>query len=438
VSKIIINSIPGDKSISHRALMLSAIAEGESCITNLLESEDVKATRAILEWIAAPVSQARNDGTGASQARNDGLLTPSLRGADVSQRRGNPILNCQNSGTTMRLLSGLLCGLNFPATFVGDESLMQRPMARVIKPLNAMGFNISANKQGLAPIRIHRLNKALSSERKVVKLTVPSAQVKSAILLANIFREGITEIIEPIKTRDHTEILLKQFGADISREGSRIILLGGKKLKATHIKIPGDFSSAAFFIVLATIKPNTDLLLKNIGINPTRTGLLTILKKMGADITLHNWQEICGEFVADIEVRSAQLNGIEIPKNIIALAIDEFPILFVAAACAEGKTILCGASELRVKESDRLKNMSINLNKLGIQTQLYDDGIEIVGGQLRGANVDSFGDHRVAMSMMVANQLCAETISVNNPHVINISFPNFSAELGSFHFFDSV
>jgi 3-phosphoshikimate 1-carboxyvinyltransferase len=407
--------VPGDKSISHRSIMLGSIAEGVTEISGFLEGEDslatLKAFRAMGVNIEGPTAgQVRVHGVGLH-----GLKAPSQP------------LNLGNSGTSMRLLSGLLAGQAFDVELVGDHSLMSRPMRRVTQPLAKMGAQIDATATGTAPLII-RGGHALQGIS--YDMPVASAQVKSALLLAGLYASGRTCVAEPAPTRDHTERMLSGMGYPVSSQSGRVCLDGGGRLTATTIDVPADISSAAFFLVGASLAADSDLLLEHVGVNPTRTGVLEILKLMGADIDIRNRREVGGEPVADLRVRAAQLHGIEIPVALVPLAIDEFPALFIAAACAQGRTLLTGAEELRVKESDRIQVMAEGLQALGIQAQPTADGMVIEGGSLRAGTVDSGGDHRIAMSFAMAALRAQGPISIDDCANVNTSFPGF-VELSS-------
>jgi 3-phosphoshikimate 1-carboxyvinyltransferase len=322
----------------------------------------------------------------------------------------------------MRLLSGLLAGQSFDSVLVGDESLSRRPMKRVTEPLARMGARIDATGRGTAPLKIHGGQKLTGID---YVMPVASAQVKSSLLLAGLYAHGRTCVTEPAPTRDHTERMLTGFGYTVNRQGNKICLDDGGQLTSTAIDVPADISSAAFFMVGASIAPGSDLTLEHVGINPTRTGVITILKLMGANIELLNSREAGGEPVADIRVRHSRLRGIEIPLDQVPLAIDEFPALFIAAACAEGKTVLRGAEELRVKESDRIQVMADGLRASGIHAQPTPDGIIIEGGQLGGGTIESHGDHRIAMSFAIAALCATETITIRDCANVNTSFPGF-------------
>jgi len=402
--------VPGDKSISHRSIMLGSLAEGVTHVTGFLEGEDSLATLQTFRNMGVQI-EGPEDGTVVIHGVGmNGLVQPESD------------LDLGNSGTSMRLLSGLLAGQQFDSTLVGDSSLSSRPMRRVTGPLAQMGVQILAAENGTAPLQIKG-----GTQLKGIDYPMPvaSAQVKSSLLLAGLYAEGVTSVTEPAPTRDHTERMLKGFGYQVDRDGSRISLAGGGKLTACDIDVPADISSAAFFLVGATIAPDSDLLLEHVGMNPTRDGVINILRMMGAYIEVSNHRDGGGEPVADLRVKSATLRGIRIPEDQVPLAIDEFPSIFIAAACAEGETILTGAAELRVKESDRIQVMADGLLALGIDAQATDDGIRIQGGQLTGGEVESHGDHRIAMSFAMAALRADGVIRVNDCRNVDTSFPGF-------------
>lgn len=402
--------VPGDKSISHRAVLLGALAKGTTQIRGFLESEDTLATLAAFTALGVSI-----------EGPNNGQLTLHGVGLHGLQAPNAPLF-LGNSGTLMRLLSGLLAGQAFSVEMGGDESLSRRPMHRVIDPLTTMGARILASKNGTPPLII------LGKQRlQGINYTMPiaSAQVKSCLLLAGLYAQGVTCVTEPVPTRDHTERLLHGFGYSLKREGQRICLQGGGKLHATSIDVPADISSAAFFMVGASIAQGSDVLLEHVGINPTRTGVIDILRQMGANISLHNQRDVSGEPVADIRVRASHLQGIEISKEQVPLAIDELPVLFIAAACAKGKTVLTGAEELRVKESDRIAVMAEGLQAVGINAQPTPDGMVIQGGKMHGGVVKSHGDHRVAMAFTIAALCAKDTMVIENCANVATSFPNF-------------
>ena len=405
--------VPGDKSISHRAIMLGALAEGVTTITGFLEGEDCLATlrafRAMGVCIEGP-AQGRVTVRGAGL---QGLSAP------------DGPLDMGNSGTSMRLMAGILAGQAFDTVLTGDISLTRRPMRRVTEPLARMGARIETTETGSAPLRIHGGQRLTGID---YPLPVASAQIKSCLLLAGLYAEGDTRVTEPAPTRDHTERMLEGFGYPLRREGERTVMLaGGGRLAGTEIDVPADLSSAAFFLVGASIAPGSDLVMEHVGLNPTRTGVIEILRRMGADIEILNARLAGGEPVADLRVRHAPLRGIRIPEALVPLAIDEFPALFVAAACAEGVTVLTGAEELRVKESDRIQVMADGLNALGIAAEPTPDGIVIQGGALSGGTVKSHGDHRIAMSFAMAALRAAGPITIQDCANVNTSFPGFVA-----------
>lgn len=402
--------VPGDKSISHRSIMLGSLAEGTSHVSGFLEGEDalatLKAFRAMGVEIEGPV---------------DGKVT--VHGVGMhGLKQPDQALDLGNSGTSIRLMSGLLAGQGFEVVMTGDSSLSTRPMRRVTDPLAEMGADIEATEKGTPPLRLKAGAKLKGID---YKLPMASAQVKSCVLLAGLYAEGKTSVTEPAPTRDHTERMLTGFGYEVERNGATASLVGGGKLTATDIDIPADISSAAFFMVGASIAPGSDVVLEHVGINPTRTGVIDILRLMGANIELQNEREVGGEPVADIRVQSASLKGIDIPEELVPLAIDEFPAVFVAAACAEGRTILTGAKELRVKESDRIQAMADGLIKMGIKAEPTEDGIVIEGGQMSGAEVESHDDHRIAMSFAMAALRTSGEVVINECANVRTSFPNF-------------
>ncbi len=412
--------VPGDKSISHRALMFASIATGNTEIRGLLMGADNVATLEIMRALGVHI-EALDEGHFLVHGRGlkENLLTLGGKGGLIPPTKP---LDCGNSGTAMRLLTGLLSGQNFDSTLIGDASLTKRPMSRVVKPLEKMGAKITLSGEGTAPLHIYG-NQKLSGI--FYEMPIASAQVKSCILLAGLYASSPTEIIEPGPSRDHTERMLRAFQAPISVKGNRILLEPTTELIAKNIDVPGDISSAAFFIVAGSLVKNSEIVLTRVGINPTRIGIITILTMMGADISLENQHLVGDEPVADIRIRSAELNGIEIPLEQVPLAIDEFPIIFIAAACAKGKTILRGAQELRVKETDRILAMAKGLEILGISVEVLEDGIIIEGGEIRGGTVESFDDHRIAMSFAIAGAVAKNSITIKNTENVATSFPNF-------------
>ena len=406
---------PGDKSISHRAVILAAIAEGKSRINGFLEGEDTRATARILSQLGVSID--------TPEAGQRVVYGVGLHGLTGSRQE----LDCGNAGTGMRLLAGLLSGQKFESTLVGDASLSARPMARVIQPLTAMGAWIESGEGGLPPLRIH-----INNDLQAIEYTseVASAQVKSAILLAGLYARGTTVVREPQPTRDYTETMLQTFGWPIEFSPGLASLTGGHELTATDIEVPTDFSSAAFFLVAASIIPGSELRLLRVGMNPRRTGLLQALRLMGADIVEENPGQQGGEQIADLVVRHAPLKGIRLPVALVPDMIDEFPALFVAAAVAEGTTVFDGLRELRVKESDRLATMATALTALGADVEEHPDGAIIQGGSLHGGEVDSLGDHRIAMAMAIAGQLATSPVRIADCANVDTSFPGFAELAG--------
>jgi 3-phosphoshikimate 1-carboxyvinyltransferase len=402
--------VPGDKSISHRSIMLGAIAEGETEIVGFLEAEDCLATMQAFRAMGV-----RIEGPDQGRVRIHGV---GLKGLQAPKEP----LYLGNSGTSMRLLSGLLAGQRFDSVLTGDASLSKRPMLRVTEPLRAMGALIETSETGTAPIKMRggALLKGMHYD-----MPIASAQVKSCLLLAGLYAEGQTSVREPAQTRDHTERMLAGFSYPVRRDGDVVCVRAGGTLKASHIDVPSDISSAAFFMVGACIAENSEVILEHVGINPTRTGVIDILRLMGAEIEVLNPREAGGEPVAEIRIRSSRLHGIDIPESLVPLAIDEFPVLFVAAACAEGETRLTGAAELRVKESDRIQVMADGLTTLGIFAEPTADGILIRGGQLSGGRVHAHGDHRIAMAFSIAALRANGRIEIDDCANVNTSFPNF-------------
>lgn len=410
--------VPGDKSISHRSIMLGSLAEGTTEVEGFLEGEDALATL-----------QAFRDMGVVIEGPHHGRVTIHGVGLHGLKAPAGP-LYMGNSGTSMRLLSGLLAAQSFDTTLTGDASLSKRPMNRVAKPLREMGAVIETGPEGRPPLTIKGGQRLTGM---AYDMPMASAQVKSCLLLAGLYAAGSTSVTEPAPTRDHTERMLRGFGYPVSVEGSTVSVEAGHKLTATRIEVPADISSAAFFLVAASIAEGSELVLEHVGINPTRTGVIDILKLMGGDITLENQREVGGEPVADIRVRAAKLKGIDIPEDLVPLAIDEFPVLFVAAACAEGRTVLRGAEELRVKESDRIQVMADGLIALGVKAEPTPDGIIIEGGAIGGGEVWAHGDHRIAMSFSVASLRASAPIRIHDCANVATSFPNFlalSAEVG--------
>ncbi|MEM7407132.1 MAG: 3-phosphoshikimate 1-carboxyvinyltransferase [Pseudomonadota bacterium] len=404
--------VPGDKSISHRSVLLGSLAHGETRVSGFLEGEDTRATAAAMRAMGVIIEA---DGAGALR-----IVGRGLRGLSAP----NTSLDLGNSGTGMRLLAGVLAGQPFRSRVFGDASLNSRPMRRIADPLRRMGAQFETTDTGTPPLDIGPAE-ALSGIR--YEMPVASAQVKSCLLLAGLYADGETVVVEPGLCRDHTERMLNGFGYPVTREGNCVSLRGGGQLQAGEVEVPADISSAAFFLVAASIAPGSDLTLTGVGVNPTRDGVIQILKLMGADIELLNRCERSYEPVADIRVRYAPLRGIRIPEELVANAIDEFPALFVAAACATGETRLTGAGELRVKESDRIGAMATGLQALGADAEATPDGMVVRGRELRGGTVRSFGDHRIAMALSMAGLKAAGRVIVEDCANVQTSFPSFAA-----------
>ncbi|MEO0574765.1 MAG: 3-phosphoshikimate 1-carboxyvinyltransferase [Pseudomonadota bacterium] len=402
-------AMPGDKSISHRSLMFAAIANGVSDVQGVLEGEDCLATADAMRALGVPVTS-----TGKGAYRIDGRGLNGLRAPSVA-------LDLGNSGTGMRLMCGLLAGQPFSTTLIGDASLSTRPMRRVTDPLAQMGADI-ATDQGHAPIEI-RPSRALSGIQYT--LPVASAQLKSALLIAGLYANAPVTVTEPAPTRDHTERMLASMGAQIERDGGVVRIHPVTQLQPFSITVPCDLSSAAFFMVAASIVPDSELTLPGVGVNPTRDGVLHILRDMGADITLGNQRDCSGEPVADLTIRGASLKGVRVTPDVVPLAIDEFPVLFVAAAVANGTSEFTGLAELRHKESDRIDAMTRGLRALGVTLEEGEDWVTIEGGQLQGGVVDSFTDHRIAMAFAVAGAVAKGPVEVMRPDNIATSFPDF-------------
>lgn len=410
--------VPGDKSISHRSIMLGALAEGTTTVTGFLEGADALATLQAFRDMGVQIEGPENG--------NVTIHGVGLRGLKKPEKP----MDMGNSGTSTRLLAGILAGQNFDCTLIGDASLSKRPMKRVTDPLALMGAQLETSEGGTLPMIIKGQGKPL----KAIDYTLPmaSAQVKSCVLLAGLFADGQTCATEPAPTRDHTERMLNGFGYQVNSEKldnqrMKACLQGGGKLSACHIDVPSDISSAAFFMAAAAIAKDSDLVIEHVGMNPTRIGVIEILKLMGSDISLENPHEVGGEPVADVHIRYAPLKGIEIPEELVALAIDEFPVLFVVAASAEGKTVLTGAEELRVKESDRIQVMADALQAVGIDVQPTPDGMVINGGKQSKQNavIESHHDHRISMAMTVAGLFASDEIVIDDCANVNTSFPIF-------------
>jgi 3-phosphoshikimate 1-carboxyvinyltransferase len=402
--------VPGDKSISHRALMLGAIASGTTHVTGFLEGEDCLSTLKAVAQLGVKVQRPA-----PGQVRVAGV---GLRGFTAP----DSVLDMGNAGTAMRLFMGLMSAQPFDTELIGDASLMRRPMERVATPLRTMGAQIDT-RDGRPPVRIRG-----GAKLQGIRYDMPmaSAQVKSAVLLAGLYAQGETTVVEPAVTRDHTERMLQGFGAVVVARGGTVTVRPPQRLEAADIAVPGDFSSAAFFIVAACIGARAPVVIEGVGVNPTRTGLLDMLSLMGADLRLINHRSAGAEPVADIEIRPAQLRGVRVPERLVPLAIDEFPALFIAAACAEGETLVTGAEELRVKESDRIAVMARGLDAIGVRNEVLPDGLRIEGGRFGGGVVDSHGDHRVAMAFAVASLRAAAPIEIHDVANVATSFPGFA------------
>lgn len=401
-------ALPGDKSISHRAFLIAALAEGTSRLEGVLDSEDCRATARALARMGVDIREV-SPGSWVVEGRGpDGLAAPEAP------------LDLGNSGTAMRLLCGLLAARPFPATLIGDASLSQRPMERVAVPLREMGARIETDS-GRPPVCID----GASLQGITYGTPVASAQVKSALLLAGLQAQGRTCLTEAVPSRDHTERMLPLFGADCEVDGTQICVEGGQALHGAEITVPRDLSAAAFFIVGALIAPGSELKLPGIGVNPRRDGILQILGEMGADLTLDAADSVGREPVGDLTVRSSSLAGIDIGPDLVANAIDEFPVLCVAAACAEGVTTLSGVGELRIKESDRVAAMAEGLETLGVPMEIDDDAVRITGGPLGGGTIQSHQDHRIAMAFAIAALAASEPVAVEGAQWAATSFPEF-------------
>ncbi|MHB8121866.1 MAG: 3-phosphoshikimate 1-carboxyvinyltransferase [Desulfuromonadaceae bacterium] len=402
--------VPGDKSISHRSIMLGAIANGVTTVRGFLRGEDNLSTMHAFRAMGVEI--------------NDDGETVKINGRGLyGLKEPGDVLDCGNSGTTIRLITGLLSGQSFFSVVTGDQYLRKRPMKRVVEPLTLMGARISGRKGGtLAPLAID----GGSLQGIAYQSPVSSAQIKSSIMLAGLYAAGETSVSEPSLSRDHSERMFQLFGASLVRGDKAVTVRGGVELTGQEVTVPGDISSAAFFMVAALITPGSELLIKNVGVNPSRTGIIDILQSMGGDLQLLDQREVSGEPVADILVRSSRLKGISISGAVVPRAIDEFPAICVAAAVAEGITTIRDARELRVKETDRITAMADNLRKLGITVTESEDGMDITGSeQLSGGTVDSCGDHRIAMSMSVAALVASGPITVTDIACVATSFPTF-------------
>jgi 3-phosphoshikimate 1-carboxyvinyltransferase len=404
-------TVPGDKSISHRAIMLGSVAVGETRVSGFLAGEDCLATMSAFRAMGVEIDRLSDTELVIHGKGLSGLSPPTSS------------LDLGNSGTAMRLMAGLMAGQPFGTTLVGDASLSGRPMGRVIGPLEQMGASIGSN-DGKPPLQI-----AGGAALQGIDYTLPvaSAQVKSAVLLAGLYASGTTSVREPATTRDHTERMLRAMGVPVTVAGGAISVAGGRELHGIEIAVPADLSSAAFIILAVALSPGAEVRLEKIGVNPTRTGVIDILRRMGANIELENESVAGEEPVADLVVRASKLHGIDVDPGLVSLAIDEFPVLFVAAAAARGTTRFSGIGELRVKESDRIAAMAEGLKALGIRVDESDDGAVVHGGQLRAGTVQSFGDHRIAMAFAAATGTAEGPVSVQNVKNVATSFPGFDA-----------
>ncbi len=403
-------TVPGDKSISHRSIMLGAIANGVTTVTGFLRGEDNMATMRAFRAMGVEI--------------DDDGITLSIHGRGLhGLKEPADVIDCGNSGTTIRLISGLLAGQSFFSVVTGDQYLRKRPMKRVVEPLARMGASIMGRQKGtLAPLAIT----GCALNPIGYDSPVSSAQIKSAIMLAGLYAGGETSVREPSLSRDHSERMFRLFGASLDIFQTGVTVRGGVELQAQEITVPGDISSAAFLIVAALITPGSELLIKNVGVNPTRTGVIDILRSMGGSIQLLEERVVSGEPVADLMVRSSRLKGVAISGSVVPRAIDEFPAVCIAAACAEGVTIIQDARELRVKETDRIAAMASNLLRMGVSVEEREDGMEITGVEcLLGGEMESFGDHRIAMSLSVAGLVAKGGIKVNDIDCVATSFPSF-------------
>jgi 3-phosphoshikimate 1-carboxyvinyltransferase len=402
-------TVPGDKSISHRALMLGSIARGTTEVRGFLAGEDCLATAAAMRMLGVGITQTGTD-----------LV---IEGAGLHGLRASPVpLDLGNSGTAMRLMAGLLAGQSFDSVLSGDASLSTRPMGRIVRPLTLMGAAIEADCDGTPPLQVAG-GLALRGIR--FEMPVASAQVKSAVLLAGLYAEGTTEVVEPAVTRDHTERMLRAMGVTVVSSGATVSLAGGQQPVGATIDVPADLSSATFIILGTILSQDTEIIIENVGVNPTRTGVIDILTGMAADIRLENRRQFGDEPVADIRVRSSRLRGGPVDPSLVSLAIDEFPALFVAAAAADGTTTFSGLEELRVKESDRIAAMADGLRRLGIEVEETPDGATVHGGRFRGGEVQSYHDHRVAMSLAMAATIADDRVTIRDVDNVNTSFPGF-------------
>jgi len=402
--------VPGDKSISHRAVMFGALAQGITTVDGFLTGQDCLSTMKAFQSMGVVIEQTAATSLCIHGVGLHGLQTPAAA------------LDLGNSGTSMRLMAGLMAGQRFDTTMVGDVSLSKRPMLRIVDPLRSMGAQIDTAENGTAPLHVHG---GATLHGIDYRSPVASAQIKSSLLLAGLYAQGVTRVTEPGASRDHTERMLRAFGVTVECAPGVAAVQGGQRLRATPIEVPADISSAAFFMVGAAIQPGSELLLEAVGINPTRNGVIEILRRMGADIELLNPRLLGGEPIADIRVRGGALQGVDIDHELVTLAIDEMPVVFVAAACAEGETVVRDAAELRVKESDRIQAMCDGLQNLGVDAEPTADGACIRGGRFEPGKIDSLGDHRIAMSFAIAALRASGPIEILDCANVNTSFPGF-------------
>ena len=409
--------MPGDKSISHRALILNAVAEGEATVSNLGPGADVRSTRRCLEALGVRIESQGGDGP--VKVAGVGLRGP---------REPEGVLDCGNSGTSMRLLAGLLSGQPFLSLLTGDASLCSRPMKRIIEPLRTMGAQLWGRKGDTLPPLAIRGGNLRGIE---YALPVASAQLKSCLLLAGLTADGPTAILEPQPSRDHTERMLRAQGADITTEGRLVTLRPGRTLAPISLEVPGDISSAAFWLVAAAIHPDAEIVVRDVGMNPGRTGVLEVLRDMGADLEVVSRGDRGGEPVADLVARSSRLRGVQVGGDIIPRLIDEIPILAVAAACAQGETRFTGAAELRAKETDRIRALGAELSRLGASVEELEDGLVVHGGQrLRGGRGESYADHRMAMALAIAGLVADDGVAIHGAEAADVSYPLFWDHLG--------
>lgn len=402
--------VPGDKSISHRAVMFGALAEGVTRVDGFLTGEDCLSTMQAFQAMGVGIAQTAETSLRIEGVGLNGLQAPAST------------LNLGNSGTSMRLMTGLMAGQRFDTHMIGDISLSKRPMLRIVDPLRSMGARIDTAEKGTAPLHVHG---GMALHGIDYRSPVASAQIKSSLLLAGLYAQGVTRVTEPGASRDHSERMLRAFGVEIEAVPGMAAVQGGQRLRATHIEVPADISSAAFFMVGAAIQPGSDILLEAVGVNPTRNGVIQILRRMGADIELLDERLLGGEPVANIRVRGGTLRGIDIGHELVTLAIDEMPAIFVAAACAQGETLVRDAAELRVKESDRIQGMCDGLQILGVDAKAAADGARIRGGRIGQGRVASQGDHRIAMSFSIAALRASGPLEILDCANVNTSFPGF-------------